>query len=115
MGKDEFVEIKREIESGIVVKCEVTKNVEYYVQVRLIGFSEIGSIHVQELIEPYSAGNRPVIGTVFEGKVLTKRFDNAKHRDVWQITMNMDNIKDEIVEETAMARAMRLSGIKIKE
>lgn len=115
LGKDEFVEIKREIESGIVVKCEVTKNVEYYVQVRLIGFSEIGSIHVQELIEPYSAGNRPVIGTVFEGKVLTKRFDNAKHRDVWQITMNMDNIKDEIVEETAMARAMRLSGIKIKE
>lgn len=115
MGKDEFVEVKREIESGIAVKCEVTKNVGYYVQVRIIGFSEIGSIHINELIEPYSADNRPDKGTVLEGKVLTNKFDNARHRDVWQITMNMDNIKEDVVNETAMARAMRLGGIKIKE
>lgn len=115
LGKDEFVEAKREIESGIAVKCEVTKNVGYYVQVRIIGFSEIGSVHINELTEPYSADNRPDKGTVFEGKVLTNKFDNARHRDVWQITMNMDNIKEDVVEETAMARAMRLGGIKIKE
>lgn len=115
LGKDDFVEIKREIESGIAVKCEVIKNVGYYVQVRIIGFSEIGSIHVNELTEPYSAGNRPDIGTVFEGKVLTKKFDNARHRDVWLITMNMDNIKEDVTEETAMARAMRLNGIEIKK
>ena len=115
LGKDEFVEVKREIESGIAVKCEVTKNVGYYVQVRIIGFSEIGSIHINELIEPYSADNRPDKGTVLEGKVLTNKFDNARHRDVWQITMNMDNIKEDVVNETAMARAMRLGGIKIKE
>ena len=115
LGKDELIENKRDIESGIAVKCEVTKNVGYYVQVRIIGFSEIGSVHINELTEPYSADNRPDIGTVFEGKVLTNKFDNARHRNVWQITMNMDNIKEEVVEETAMARAMRLGGIKIKE
>ena len=115
LGKDELIETKRDIESGIAVKCEVTKNVGYYVQVRIIGFSEIGSVHINELTEPYSADNRPDIGTVFEGKVLTNKFDNARHRNVWQITMNMDNIKEEVVEETAMARAMRLGGIKIKE
>lgn len=114
LGKDEFVESKREIESGIAVKCEVIKNVGYYVQVRIIGFSEIGSIHVNELIEPYSVDNRPDIGVVFDGKVLTKKFDNARHRDVWQITMNMDNAKEDgEAEETAMAKALKRSGIKI--
>ena len=111
LGKDDYVETKREIESGIAVKCEVTKNVGYYVQVRIIGFSEIGSIHVDELGDPYSAEKRPDVGTVLEGKVLNKRFDNARQRDVWQITMNMDSIRDERNEETAMARALRLSGI----
>lgn len=115
LGKDEFVETKREIESGIAIKCEVTKNVGYYVQVRIIGFSEIGSVHVNELKEPYSVDNRPDVGTVFEGKVLTKSFDNARHRDVWQITMNMENAREEVVEETAMARAMRINGIKLEE
>lgn len=90
LGKDDDVEIKREIESGIAVKCEVTKNVGYYVQVRIIGFSEIGSIHVDELLEPYSSEKRPGIGAIIEGKVLNKVFDNARQRDVWKITMNMD-------------------------
>ena len=112
LGKEEMIETKRVIEPGIAVKCEVTKNVGYYVQVRIVGFSEVGSIHVHELTSPYSASNRPDIGTVLDGKVLAKRFDNARHRDVWQITMNLDNVQDDVVEETAMARAMRLSGFK---
>lgn len=115
LGGDEFIEVKREIESGILVKCEVTKNIGYYVQIRIIGFSEIGSIHVNELAAPYSVNNRPDIGTIFEGKVMTKKFDNARHRDVWQITMNLDNVKEDVVEETAMARAMRLKGIMIEK
>lgn len=114
LGKDEFVEVKREIESGIAVKCEVTKNVTHYVQVRIIGFSEIGSIYVNELVEPYSANNRPDIGTILDGKILMKKFDNAKHCNVWQITMNMNDIKEESKEETAMAQAIRLSGIKVR-
>lgn len=113
LGKDEFVEAKREIESGIIVKCEVIKNVGYFVQVRIVGFSQIGSLHVDELKEPYSASNRPEIGTIFEGKVLMKKYDNARHRDVWQITMNIGNTRKEIVEETAFAHAMRVKGIKI--
>lgn len=115
LGKDEFIEVRRKIESGIVVKCEVTKNVEYYVQVRIIGFAEMGSIHINELALPYSADNRPGIGTIFEGRVLKNRFDNAKHREIWQITMNIDNVKEDEVEETTMVRAIRLSGIKMNE
>ena len=109
-----MIETKRVIEPGIAVKCEVTKNVGYYVQVRIVGFSEVGSIHVNELTAPYSATKRPDIGTVLDGKVLAKRFDNARHRDVWQITMSLDNIQDEVVEETAMARPIRLGGVKIQ-
>ena len=114
LGIDESIEAKRTIESGIVVKCEVTRNVGYYVQVRLIEFSEIGSIHISELMEPYSANNRPQPGTIIEGKVLNKRFDNARHREVWSITMNTKNAEDDYIEETAMARALRLSGITLK-
>ena len=115
LGKDENVEIQRVIEPGIAVKCEVTKNVNYYVQVRIVGFPEIGSIHVDELMEPYSASKRPDVGMVIDGKVLAKRFDNARQREVWQITMNLDNVADEAIEETEMARAMRLSGIEIEQ
>ena len=60
---------------------------------------------------PYSAENRPSIGSVLEGNVLMKKFDNAKHRDVWMITMNMNNVKEEAAEETVLARAIRHSGI----
>ena len=112
LRNDEMIEAKRMIEPGIAVKCEVTKNVGYYVQVRIVGFSEVGSIHIDELTAPYSATKRPDIGTVLDGKVLAKRFDNARHRDVWQITMNLDNVQEDVVEETAIARAIRLGGFK---
>lgn len=114
LGKDELSEQKRMIESGIAVKCEVTKNVEYYVQVKIIGFSETGSIYIDELAEPYSSYNRPNVGAILDCKVLTKRFDNARQCNVWQLSMNMDNVKEEEEGETAMARAMRLGGINIK-
>ena len=113
LGKDDYIEQKREIETGLVVKCEVIKNVEYFVQVRIIGFSEIGSIHVDELMSPYSAINRPELGKIIEGKVLNKRFDNARQREVWQITMNLDGAREGKDEETTMARAFRLGGIKL--
>lgn len=115
IGKDEMIETKRVIEPGIAVKCEVTKNVGYYVQVRIVGFSEVGSIHVDELTAPYSATKRPDNGTVLDGKILTKKFDNARHRDVWQITMNLDSIHDDAVEETAMARAIRIAGFQTQK
>lgn len=113
LGKDDYIAPKREIEHGIAVKCEVVKNVEFFVQVKIIGFSEIGSIHINELIYPYSAENRPSVGTILDGKVLIKRFDNARQREVWQITMKMDNIVEDVEEETAMAKALRKAGIKL--
>lgn len=113
IGKDNFIEEeKRELEYGIAVKCEVTKNVEYYVQVRIVGFSEIGSIHINDLVEPYSAENRPIIGNVFDGKVIGKKYDNVRQCDVWKITMEMDDIKED-KNETVMAQALRKAGIEL--
>ena len=112
LGNDEYVEPKREIEPGIVVKCEVTKNVTYYVQVRIIGFSEIGSIHLSDLVAPYSHENRPTIGAIIDGRVVEKKFDNARQRDVWKITMDLNDVNDQTVGETEMARALRRAGIK---
>lgn len=114
LGKDDYIAPKREIEHGIAVKCEVIKNVEFFVQVKIIGFSEIGSIHINDLIAPYSAENRPSVGAILDGKVLMKRFDNARQREVWQISMKMDNIVEDVEEETAMAKALRRAGIKLE-
>ena len=109
LGKEDCVVEKREISSGAIVKCEVLKNVQYYVQVRIVGFSEEkGSIHINELLAPYSSSNRPITGQIIEGRVLSKNFDNAKQCDVWQITMDVDGAKN--VDETAMAIAFKKAG-----
>ena len=115
IGKEIIDEPLKKIESGIAVKCEVIKNVLHFVQVKIIGYpSELGSIHIDELMEPYSVNNRPVVGTVIDGKVLNKKFINKIQRDMWQITMDLNDVKDDTSEETAVARAMRLSGIIVE-
>lgn len=115
IGKEIIDEPLKEIESGIAVKCEVIKNVSFFVQVKIIGYPlELGSIHVDELMEPYSAENRPAIGAVIDGKVLYKKFDNKTRCDMWQITMDVNGAKDDCEKETAFARALRLSGISIE-
>lgn len=114
LGNDEVVEPKREIEPGIIVKCEVIKIVEYFIQVKIVGFSEFGSIHISELVEPFSADIRPNVGSLLEGKVIGKTFDSAKNRYIWRITMNIDNIQDDTKDETEMAKAIRLSGMKVE-
>ena len=115
IGKEIIDEPLKEIESGIAVKCEVIKNVSFFVQVKIIGYPlELGSIHVDELMEPYSAENRPAIGAIIDGKVLYKKFDNKTRCDMWQITMDVNGAKDDCEKETAFARALRLSGISIE-
>ena len=53
---DDIIDMKRELESDVIVKCEVIRNIEFYTQVRIIGFDEeLGSIHIDELMKPYSA------------------------------------------------------------
>ena len=92
IGKDDIIRDKRELESGLIVKCEVIRNIEFYSQVRIIGFDdELGSIHIDELMKPYSAEKRPGIGIILEGRTLREKFDNAKQTKIWEITMNTEN------------------------
>ena len=89
---DDIIDMKRELESDVIVKCEVIRNIEFYTQVRIIGFDEeLGSIHIDELMKPYSAENRPGIGIILEGRTLREKFDNAKQTKIWEITMNTVN------------------------
>ena len=88
------------------------KNVTYYTKVRIVGYSDVGSIHLDEYIAPYSEGNRPRPGTIINGKILNKQFDNKKNQDVWSITMDIhpEDIKIEKTE-TAMAQALKRVNI----
>ena len=83
-------------------------NIEFYSLVRIIGFNgELGSIHIDELMKPYSVDNRPGIGTILEGKTLYEKFDNVKQRKIWGITMHTENLEAEFKEETAMSIAFK--------
>ncbi len=107
-GNDDIDDMKRELESDVIVKCEVIRNIEFYTQVRIIGFDEeLGSIHIDELMKPYSAENRPGIGIILEGRTLREKFDNAKQTKIWEITMNTVNSEAELEEETAMSIAFK--------
>lgn len=108
MGKEDVEEVRR-IEMGLVVKCEVLKNVTYFTQVRLVGYpEEVGSIHIDELSAPFNEKHRPSIGSVFEAKVLNQKFDNRTQRNVWMLTMNnISESSEEEQEENIMARALK--------
>ena len=107
MGKED-VEHIRNIEPGLLVKCEVLKNVTYFTQVRFIGYpEEVGSIHINELCAPFDENHRPQKGSVFDVKVLNQRFDNATQRNVWMLTMNTSIGGSVEIGETAMAKALR--------
>lgn len=107
MGKEDVEEV-RNIETGMIIKCEVIKNVAFFTQVRLVGYSEeVGSIHIDELSNPFNRNHRPSIGSVFEVKVLNQKFDNKTQRNIWMLTMNVSGSSDEEREETAMAKALK--------
>lgn len=107
MGKEEIQEV-RNIETGLVIKCEVLRNLTYFIQVRIIGYlDEVGSIHVDELCAPFDAQHRPKKGSVFEAKVLNQKFDNKAQRNVWMLTMNISESNDLEKGETVMERALK--------
>ena len=107
MGKEDVEEV-RNIETGMIIKCEVIKNVAFFTQVRLVGYSEeVGSIHIDELSNPFNRNHRPSIGSVFEVKVLNQKFDKKTQRNIWMLTMNVSGSSDEDREETAMAKALK--------
>ena len=101
--------VDRKIESGMVVKCEVIKNVAYFTRVRIIGFSQEGSIHIDQLISPFSAEKRPETGTVFDCLVLYEKFDVRNQKNFWMLTMNLDGENDND-GDNELTRAMKKSG-----
>ena len=92
-----------------IVRVEVTKNIGYYTQVRIIPYDEFGSIHVNDLKSPYSSNQRPLVGTVLEGRILGKKYDAKAEREVWSITL--DTIPED-KPEGAMAAALKKANIK---
>ncbi len=107
MEPDDYIPSNRELSSGIQIKCEVIKNVSYYVQVKIIGYDEFGSIHIDELINPYSERMRPTAGTILDCKILNRKFDNKKQRDMWVLTMNLFTIYQDDDNETELGRKLR--------
>ena len=90
----------------MIIKCEVIKNVAFFTQVRLVGYSEeVGSIHIDELSNPFNRNHRPSIGSVFEVKVLNQKFDNKTQRNIWMLTMNVLNITVRQSRQSGVARA----------
>lgn len=86
----------RNIEIGSRVKCRVTKNLEFYVQVKLTDFHEQkGSIHINELGRNYSADDRPR-----EGNTLYATVIGLPEKGFWRLTLgnvtqeNEDNMPE---------------------
>lgn len=108
LGKEDKEEIISEPTYGMLVKGEVIKNVLHYVQVRIISHNIEGSIHINELIAPYSDKERPPIGTVMDIKLMHEKFDNKTQRKLWTATMRNDNaIEGETEQETDLGKALK--------
>ncbi|MBD5448889.1 MAG: hypothetical protein HDR28_01765 [Lachnospiraceae bacterium] len=112
LGADEFVEEKEPLQYGKVVLCEVIRNVVYYTQVRIIGYDDVGSIHINEYAPPYSEENRPKTGTIIEGKILSKKYDNKKNQNIWNVTMNIQP-DDLQIDKTETAMSLALKKVKL--
>lgn len=84
-------DILGQLAPGQIIKCEVTKNVEYFVKVRIVGFECPGSIHIDNLNSGYNSENRPAIGKVFEAMVIQKGFDGKANVEIWELTMHLSN------------------------
>lgn len=108
LGNDEKEDAIRELTYGMSVKCEVIKNILHFVQIRIIGYDVKGSIHISELLPPYSDENRPKVGTVMDIKLLNEKFDNKTQKKLWVATMRNDNVTLDIAEsETDIKKALK--------
>ncbi len=86
----------RKIEIGSHVKCRVTRNLEFYTQIKLVDYYEQnGSIHISELGSDYSADNRPHEGNIFFATVIGPQVNGF-----WQLSLkdtaqeNIDNMPE---------------------
>lgn len=94
--EDNSYEVMGKLESGSIVKCEVFKNVDHFVKVRILGFECEGSIHTDNLKKSYSKDKRPKIGAVLEVQVLNSQYDSKTNKKIWNLTMNIkDSLNDQ--------------------
>lgn len=84
------------IEIGSRVKCRVTRNLEFFIQAKLIDYYEQdGSIHVNELGSGYSVDNRPCEGVILYATVI-----GPPVKGFWRLTLknitqeNEDNMPE---------------------
>lgn len=69
------------------VKCRVIRNIEHYVQVKLLDYhAQIGSINVLELGDGYSDVNRPDVGTEFYATII-----GPQNQQYWQLSLIKHN------------------------
>lgn len=86
----------RKVEIGSRVRCRVTRNLEFYIQVKLVDYYEqSGSVHVSELGSDYSVDDRPREGNLLYATVIGPQVNGF-----WQLTLkditqgNKDNMPD---------------------
>lgn len=79
---------KIQLKPGIVIKCEVIKQLRFFVRVRIIGAEEEkGSIHIDELKAPFSNESRPELGSVIDAQVKKQGYDQKRNEPIWELTM----------------------------
>ena len=115
-GLEEIETISILPETGKVVKCEVIKNTEYYVRVKIIGAdkeNETASIHINELKEPYSSKRRPDPGEVLETQVIGRGFDQKRNESTWKLTMYIEGEEPEVnPKDSAFAIALNKANAR---
>lgn len=83
---------EKPLRKGEFVTCQVlsTKK-ENYIDVKIMKYNERGSIHVAELVEPYSSKNRPKVnGPLIDAWTVRKRsisVSGGGNELVWELTM----------------------------
>ncbi|MHB8124863.1 MAG: hypothetical protein ACYDEJ_04325 [Desulfitobacteriaceae bacterium] len=95
---DEPVEQMKALGYGVTVMCEVTNNkLEHFINVRIVGYECLGSIHISELSGQYSYEHRPAIGTLLEAMVLKTKYLEGRGM-IWELTMSYNEISDKETE-----------------
>jgi hypothetical protein len=73
---------------GLRVKCRVTRNIDFYTQVKLMDYrNQDGSIHITQLANGYNSENRPKEGTMIFATIQQQPEAGARRQKFWKLTM----------------------------
>lgn len=95
------------LEYGRIVKCEVIKNVEHFIKVRIIGFECVGSLHVDNLSNGYNKDNRPPVGRIIDAMILNKGYDSRTSKEIWNLTMHVKDGADKVNSLTPFQKQLQ--------